>query len=170
MGILMAQSSIKMSTYEGEPCIEIRGEWDQPSLDALIKAAPFCIRGVKTDNGAIFTNRYNGYYRSIRPFPRMHAFTRSCRRYSITHYLIDPGKPAQNGKIERFHRTAEDDFWQQETFTDLNSVKRKFRDFLHYHNNERENQANDYLTPLEKLQTFPKYEKVKEYIAEYPAW
>jgi anti-sigma B factor antagonist len=38
MGILMAQSSIKMSTYESEPCIEIRGEWDQPSLDALIKA------------------------------------------------------------------------------------------------------------------------------------
>jgi anti-sigma B factor antagonist len=38
MGMLMAQSSIKVSTYEGEPCIEIRGEWDQPSLDSLIKA------------------------------------------------------------------------------------------------------------------------------------
>lgn len=38
MGILMAQSNIKVSSHEGEPCIEIKGEWDQPSLDALIKA------------------------------------------------------------------------------------------------------------------------------------
>ncbi len=38
MGIGMAQSSIKLTTFENEPCIEIRGEWDQPSLDALIKA------------------------------------------------------------------------------------------------------------------------------------
>lgn len=38
MGILMAQSSIKISSYEGEPCIEIKGDWDQPSLDSLIKA------------------------------------------------------------------------------------------------------------------------------------
>jgi anti-sigma B factor antagonist len=34
----MAQSGIKSTTHEGEPCIEIKGEWDQASLDALIKA------------------------------------------------------------------------------------------------------------------------------------
>jgi anti-sigma B factor antagonist len=34
----MAQSNVKVSTFEGQPCIEIRGEWDQASLDALIKA------------------------------------------------------------------------------------------------------------------------------------
>lgn len=38
MGILMAQSTIKVSTYESHPCIEIRGEWDQAGLDSLIKA------------------------------------------------------------------------------------------------------------------------------------
>jgi len=38
MGILMAQSNIKVMTFEGQPCIEIRGEWDQAGLDALIKA------------------------------------------------------------------------------------------------------------------------------------
>jgi len=108
---------------------------------------------------------YTGYQKSADPsHPRLHALDLACAKNDIVHYLIDPGKPAQNGKIERFHRTAEDDFWQQEWFTDLNSVKRKFRDFLHYHNNERENQANDYLTPLEKLRTFPKYEKIKAII------
>lgn len=34
----MAQSGVKISQSEGEPCIEIRGEWNQSGMDALIKA------------------------------------------------------------------------------------------------------------------------------------
>lgn len=134
-------------------------------LEVIVKRSPFSVRGIQTDNHSTFTNYYTGYQKSANPvYPKLHALDLACARNDIVHYLIDPGKPAQNGKIERFHLTAENDFWQQETFMDLNSVKRKFRDFLYYHNNERENQANNYLTPLEKLQTFPKYEKIKEII------
>ncbi|MBI1888410.1 MAG: DDE-type integrase/transposase/recombinase [Candidatus Spechtbacteria bacterium] len=134
-------------------------------LEVVVRRSPFSVLGVQTDNHSTFTNYYTGYQKSSDPsHPRLHAFDLACARNDIIHYLIDKGKPAQNGKIERFHLTAENDFWQQETFTDLNSVKRKFRDFLHYHNNERENQANDYLTPLEKLRTFPKYAKIKEIV------
>lgn len=134
-------------------------------LEVIVKRSPFSVKGIQTDNHSTFTNYYTGYKKSADPaHPRLHALDLACARSDIIHYLIDPGKPAQNGKIERFHLTAENDFWQQETFTDLNSVKHKFRDFLHYHNNERENQANDYLTPLEKLRTFPEYEKIKEII------
>jgi len=134
-------------------------------LEVIVKRSPFSVKGIQTDNHSTFTNYYTGYKKSDDPsHPRLHALDLACARNDMIHYLIDPGKPAQNGKIERFHLTAENDFWQQETFTDLNSVKRKFRNFLHYHNNERENLANDYLTPLEKLQTFPKYEKIKEII------
>ena len=134
-------------------------------LEVVVRRSPFSVLGIQTDNHSTFTNYYTGYQKSADPsHPRLHALDLACARNDIVHYLIDPGKPAQNGKIERFHLTAENDFWQQETFTDLNSVKRKFRDFLHYHNNERENQANEYLTPVEKLRTFPKYEKIKEIV------
>jgi anti-anti-sigma factor len=34
----MAQSSIKILQYEDEPCIEIKGQWDQGTLDTLIKS------------------------------------------------------------------------------------------------------------------------------------
>ncbi len=34
----MAQANIKTTTYEGEPCIEIRGQWDQAGMEGLIKA------------------------------------------------------------------------------------------------------------------------------------
>jgi anti-anti-sigma factor len=34
----MAQANVKISSYEGEPCIEIKGDWDHAGLDSLIKA------------------------------------------------------------------------------------------------------------------------------------
>lgn len=131
-------------------------------LKSLIKFYPFKIKGVRTDNDAVFTNRYTGYRRSSDPLnPRLHPFDLLCNELGIKHYLIDPGKPNQNGKVERFHRTCEEEFYQKETFKDLNSLRKKFRDYLYYHNNERENLALGGLTPLEKLKTFPEYENIK---------
>ena len=134
-------------------------------VKSLQRKIPFVIKGIQTDNGSVFTNYYTGYKKSADPTnPRMHCFDLLCRELGITHYLIDPGKPAQNGKIERFHGTVERDFYQKESFKDLNSLRRKFRDFLHYYNNEREHSANEYLTPLEKLKTFPQYANIREII------
>ena len=130
-------------------------------LKSLQKKTPFLLRGVQTDNGSIFTNYYTGYKKSADPQnPRRHPFDLLCRELNLNHYLIDPGKPAQNGKIERFHRTVEEEFYQTNSFKDLNSLRKKFRDYLYYYNNEREHQGLNMLTPLEKLQTFPQYEKV----------
>lgn len=134
-------------------------------LESLAKKTPFRIKGIQTDNGSVFTNYYTGYKKSADPMnPRLHCFDILCRQLDIAHYLIDPGKPAQNGKIERFHRTVEENFYQQESFKDLNSLRKKFRDFLYYYNNEREHSSFNYLTPLEKLKTFPGYETIKEII------
>jgi len=35
---------------------------------------------------------------------------------NILHYLIDPGKPAQNGKVERSHRTDQEMFYDRRKF------------------------------------------------------
>lgn len=134
-------------------------------LKSLQRKTPFVMKGVQTDNGSIFTNYYTGYKKSVDPLkPRLHPFDVLCNQFSITHYLIDPGKPAQNGKIERFHRTVEEEFYQTNSFKDLNSVRKKFRDYLYYYNSEREHQSLDMLTPLQKLKTFPGYEKIQEII------
>lgn len=127
-------------------------------LRKLVEAAPFAISGIKTDNGAIFTNRYNGYYRSNRPFPRMHAFTRLCRRYGMTHYLIDPGKPAQNGKVERSHRTDRDEFWNRVRFRSLEELKRKQSTYVDWYNNEREHLGIGGKTPVELLNQTVRYD------------
>src|SRR3989344_2147988 len=56
-------------------------------LRELMEVADFKIFAVKTDNAAIFTNRYNGYYKSDLPFPRTHAFDTACKENGVIHYL-----------------------------------------------------------------------------------
>lgn len=127
-------------------------------LRSLLDAAPFRIMGIKTDNGAIFTNRYNGYYKSSRQFPRLHAFMKLCRQNGITHYLIDPGKPAQNGKVERSHRTDREEFWDRVRFRSLEELKRKQSAYTDWYNNEREHLGIGGKVPVELLSQTVRYD------------
>ena len=89
-------------------------------LGELIKVAPFRIRAIKTDNGSNFTNRYTGYSKSSDLLnPKPHCLDILCQKYDIIHYLIDPGKPAQNGKVERSHRTDQEMFYERNKFKSL---------------------------------------------------
>lgn len=104
-------------------------------LKELIRIAPFKIRATKTDNGACFTNRYTGYLKSTDPFnPKIHAFDLECQRLNIIHYLIDPGKPAQNGKVERSHRSDQETFYDQVDFNTIEELKYKLKLWNMYYN------------------------------------
>ena len=121
-------------------------------LEKLIKEAPFRIQGIKTDNGSIFTNRYTGYSKSTDPLnPRWHIFDRICLRYGITHYLIDPGKPQQNGKVERSHRTDRERFWNRVQFRNLEELELKQKEYLSWYNTKCPHLGIQGLTPEEKL-------------------
>lgn len=76
----------------------------------------FAIKAVKTDNDSVFTNRITGYTKSQDPInPRIHDFDQVCQARGITHYLIAPGKPTQNGTVERSHRTDKAYFYRSLT-------------------------------------------------------
>jgi len=122
-------------------------------LRKLVAIAPFSIKGIKTDNASIFTNYYTGYKKSADPMhPRLHAFDLTCKGLGIVHYLIDPGKPQQNGKVERLRRTDREEFWNQITFRSLQELEEHLSTYLKWHNEEREHLGIDGLTPSEKLQ------------------
>lgn len=94
----------------------------QTNIDALnflrdaMQRFPYRIRAIKTDNASIFTNRYIGYQKSTDPMnPRLHPFDLECLRLGIIHYLIDPGKPAQNGHVERSHGFDQRHFYDEIT-------------------------------------------------------
>ena len=105
-------------------------------LAKLIRVANFRIRAIKTDNGSCFTNRYVGYLKSSDPVnPRLHPLDLECQRLNIIHYLIDPGKPAQNGKVERSHRTDQEHFYDLNKFNSVLDLKIKLRKWNNYYNN-----------------------------------
>ena len=121
-------------------------------LEELIKTAPFRIRAIKTDNGSNFTNRYTGYLKSSDPFnPKLHDLDVLCQKHNIIHYLIDPGKPAQNGKVERSHRTDQEMFYERSKFKNVKELEIKIRAWNEEYNN-LEHCSLDGKTPNEMLQ------------------
>jgi len=121
-------------------------------LKIILQLAPFKVKSIKTDNGACFTNRYTGYLKSSTPHnPRLHPLDLECQKQNILHYLIDPGKPAQNGKVERSHRTDQEMFYDRSNFKTVLGLKRAIKKWNHYYNN-LEHCALDGLTPNEALE------------------
>lgn len=120
-------------------------------LNQVIKKATFKIRAIKTDNGSCFTNRYTGYLKSADPInPRLHPLDLECQKLNIIHYLIDPGKTAQNGKVERSHRTDQEMFYDRRNFKTLVGLKRAIKQWNNNYNN-LEHCALGGLTPNEAL-------------------
>jgi len=120
-------------------------------LEELIGVTPFKIRAIKTDNGSNFTNRYTGYLKSTDPLnPRLHDFDLLCQKMNIIHYLIDPGKPAQNGKVERNHRTDQEMFYDRIKYESLEELVYKLKLWNMWYN-DLEHCGLNGLTPNQAL-------------------
>lgn len=109
------------------------------SIKFLIEAItrfPHRIQAIKTDNGSIFTNYYVGTNkRSDMTVKTLHALDLFCRQNNIIHYLIDPGKPAQNGTVERSHREDQEKFYERHIFRSFVDLQIKLRSWNAYYNN-----------------------------------
>ena len=125
-------------------------------LRELVRDAPFKIKAIKTDNGSCFTNRYTStsWSKSTDPItPKLHIFDKQCYQLKIEYYLIDPGKPAQNGKVECSHRTDQEMFYNRTSFKTLAELQYKIKLWNMYYNN-LEHCAHNGLTPNEYLSKY----------------
>mgnify|MGYP003420420229 FL=1 len=80
----------------------------------------------------------------------IHALDQWCAEKGIVHYLIDPGKPAQNGTMERSHREDQEKFYEQHTFRSVSDLKKKIRIWNDFYN-DLEHCSLDGKTPNEVL-------------------
>jgi len=104
-------------------------------LEIVMKSFKYRIKAIKTDNHSTFTNLYTGTnQRSDMTVKKIHPLDMFCRDNNITHYLIDRGKPAQNGTVERSHREDEEKFYQQHKFKNLKDLQKKLRVWNDYYN------------------------------------
>jgi len=126
----------KNSITNTPPLIALPGGDIWKHTMAWATAKHWIFRAIKTDNGACFTNRYTGYKKSADATnPRLHDLDLFCQEHGIIHYLIDPGKPAQNGKVERSHRTDQELFYDRNVFKNVADLKKKLRIWNNYYNN-----------------------------------
>jgi len=96
-------------------------------LQDVIQKFPYRIKAIKTDNGSIFTNYYTSLNKrsDLMIIKTLHALDQYCKEQNIIHYLIDPGKPAQNGKVERSHRSDQESFYNRNIFKNYKDLQRK---------------------------------------------
>jgi transposase InsO family protein len=105
-------------------------------LQEVMGLFPYKIQAIKTDNGSIFTNYYTSCTkRSDLTVKTIHALDIFCGENGIIHYLIDPGKPAQNGTVERSHREDQEKFYDQNTFRNILHLQKKLKEWNIYYNN-----------------------------------
>jgi transposase InsO family protein len=100
---------------------------------------------ILTDNGKVFTGRFN------RP-PVEVLFDRVCRENGITHRLTEPRSPTTTGKIERFHRTLRAEFRTDRVFADLATAQGELDEWVREYNQRRPHSAIGMVPPLERFE------------------
>lgn len=89
-------------------------------LEHLIKAFPFPIKCVQTDNGTEFTKRL---LPTEQRTPTL--FEVRLKQYGIEHHLIRPYTPRHNGKVERSHRKDNEYFYATHSFYSFEDFKKQ---------------------------------------------
>jgi transposase InsO family protein len=112
----------------------------------MIRKFRFKIQAIQTDNASCFTN----IYAQSDHKQKKHPFDLWCEENKIRHLLIDKGKPAQNGCVERSHRTDNEEFYQLHEFRDINILRKKVSKYLKWYNTKREHLGINGLTPQQK--------------------
>jgi transposase InsO family protein len=103
---------------------------------------------ILTDNGKVFTGRFN------RP-PVEVLFDRVCRENGITHRLTEPRSPTTTGKVERFHRTMRAEFRTDRVFASLAVAQAELDEWVAHYNSERPHQSIGMVPPVQRFSRRP---------------
>lgn len=88
-------------------------------LEHLVKATPFKILCIQTDNGSEFTKKF------VSDKARPHLFERKSEELGIRHKLIRPFTPRYNGKVERSHRKDNEYFYASHKFYSFSDFQKQ---------------------------------------------
>jgi transposase InsO family protein len=99
-------------------------------LRKVIKYFPFDIKNIQTDNGPEFTAHFTDYV----------------VRNNMTHRHIHPRSPNENGHLERFNRTIQEEIGK---FGWCIFIQKDIQAFLKYYNTERLHMGINFKTPIQ---------------------
>ena len=104
-------------------------------IDYVIAKFPFRTREVRTDNGHEFQAKFHWHVEDK----------------GIRHAYIKPSSPQLNGKVERSHRTDEQEFYQLLNYKDDVDLNAKLAEWESFYNLSRPHGAFDGRAPYEIL-------------------
>ena len=118
----------------------------------------YCYRTISSSSGKNFITRVRGYF----PFPisaintdngseYLLNFHKEIEAWGIPHYFTDPHCPKQNGRVERFHQTAEYEYfnYQDDLLDELDMINERCMEFNTKYNYHRYHGAIRYQKPGE---------------------
>lgn len=94
----------------------------------LLKAFPFEVQCIQTDNGSEFTSRLQGATHTS-------AFEDFLEVQGIRHKRIAVATPRHNGKVERSHRSDQERFYNGSRFFSLQYITKEIKRYLTTSNN-----------------------------------
>ena len=112
-------------------------------LKNLIKAVPYHIKTILTDNGAQFSSR------SKNSFAPQHIFDRICEENGIEHRLTKVNHPWTNGQIERMNRTLKEATVKRYHYGNHQQLQAHLSSFLDVFNLTKRLKALQGMTPYE---------------------
>lgn len=105
---------------------------------------------IRTDNGPEFTSN---------------EFKMWCEQKGVKHMAIQPGKPNQNGFIERLNRTFREDVLDAYLFDSIEQMNVMAERWMHQYNHEHPHQSLQGMTPMtfkySRRKIIDAFEKVK---------
>jgi hypothetical protein len=106
-------------------------------MQKLEIALPFSTVAIQTDNGSEFHKYFADYLNERK----------------IKHYWNYPGRPYRNGHVEKFNRTIQEEFIDQnEMWLDnISDFNRRMTNWLLWYNTERPHWSLDLLSPVDYL-------------------
>ena len=114
-------------------------------LRDLIKALPYKIHTILTDNGVQFTNRKCDFHAGE------HVFDRVCGDNSIEHRLTKVNHPWTNGQVERMNRTIKEATVKRYHYDSHEQLQIHLGDFTTAYNYARRLKTLQGLTPFEYI-------------------
>lgn len=120
----------------------------------MLEFFPFPTEEVQTDHGTEFTYIFMPW---VNKPPPLEEFLGEKR---IRHKLIPIATPKQNAKVERSYHSDDEEFYNQRGFRKPARRRKELSRFLDFYNNRRPHSALGWMTPPEKLWSFPQYQGV----------
>ena len=99
-------------------------------LEMLLKAFPFKIECIQTDNGSEFIKSFDEHKKG-----KLSLFEAHLKELGIRHKLIRPYTPRHNGKVERSHRKDNEYFYATHRFHSFEDFKQQLAVHLRRYNN-----------------------------------